>query len=74
MTHSPILHADTVTVPPAPAAARPREDVLDAGEARLMAGLASATSLAGAASATWTAVRAFARHRMAANQRTTTGG
>ncbi|MFJ3309396.1 hypothetical protein ACIPSA_41400 [Streptomyces sp. NPDC086549] len=74
MTHSPIPHPDTVTVPSAPCPVRPREDALDRNEARLPAGLASATSLAGAASATWIAVRAFARHRTVPNRRATTAG
>ncbi|MGW7256815.1 hypothetical protein [Streptomyces sp. NPDC054834] len=48
MTHTPIKH--------------PVTDPLTGAEARLLAGLASATSLAGVAAAAWTAVRAFARH------------
>lgn len=40
----------------------PVTDPVTGAEARLLAGLASATSLAGVAAAAWTAVRAFARH------------
>src|SRR3954452_777463 len=59
MTHTPLMSTDTLPAPRTPAAARPPRDTLDGADARLMAGLASATSLAGAASATWTALRAF---------------
>lgn len=75
MTHSPHPLIAPVTVAartPDPVPVRPSgavaDEVLAGEEARLMAGLATATSLAGAASATWAAIRALQHHRRVTNR------
>ncbi|MER6569555.1 hypothetical protein ABT288_26045 [Streptomyces sp. NPDC001093] len=72
MMHTPTQHHPRPVSPvPVPAPAQSPVQALDASDTLLMASLATAFSPAGAASATWAAVRAFTRHRTTVNGRAT---